>query len=95
MSRRCIDCGALFETRFDHHRLCWPCWRRTRTAGPREPWAPGSPAVDTIAVSVETVHAAVRLCHPDRHPEQRNQEANRVTAILNGALDAHSRRRTA
>jgi hypothetical protein len=92
VNRRCIGCGQLFEPSYDYHRRCWPCWRQARTPGERT----DSPAAaDTLVVSVETVHAAVRLCHPDRHPEQRNQEANRVTALLNGALDAHSRRRTA
>jgi hypothetical protein len=104
MNRRCIGCGVLFEPKpgYEYHRRCWPCWRKARGAGERTAGGrtygsrTDSPApADSIAISVEAARAAVRLCHPDRHPEPRSLEATRITALLNGALDAHRRRRTA
>jgi hypothetical protein len=34
----------------------------------------------------------IRLCHPDRHPRERFEAANRATAKLNAILDEQGRR---
>jgi hypothetical protein len=47
--------------------------------------------VPVPAVPVELVRDAIRLTHPDRHPPEWQEAANRVTAQLLELLDPQSR----
>ena len=100
MTRTCTDCGASFDARSDRHRLCWPCWRRREDSkraqaafdvGYRKGYADGRNAAEweaggMPALPSELLRRAVRLCHPDRHPPERADVANAVTAELLGLL---------
>ena len=100
MRRKCRKCGAGFTTDREHHRLCWTCYWRLRDAGVYD--APGAgrdappnppPRTKQLALDVELLRDAVALCHPDRHPPERFDVANRVTAVLLELL--HAARRAA
>ncbi len=92
-SRACHACGERFQGE-TWQRLCWQCWRDRREADDRgEAYQRGfrdglaaahqqpAPQLDRDLIS-----AAVRLCHPDRHPAERFELANKTTAALLLAL---------
>lgn len=92
MTGRCPECGAQFERRADWQRLCWECWRAKKD---REvsatAWERGYDAgfTDGLAAgrrgpreSADFIRTAVLLCHPDRHPPERFEIANQITARL-------------
>lgn len=82
MSRTCQSCSKPFRPEFATMRICWPCWRRLRAeeAKPR--------TIVISPVDAELLKLAVSLCHPDRHPAERHDLCNRVTAALLEALKA-------
>jgi hypothetical protein len=99
MVRSCIDCGCQFEAKGTWMRLCWDCWRdrkdrdleaaaysRGYVAGLRDghsqPARSGHGQLDS-----GLLRALVLLCHPDRHPPERFELANRATATLLGLLE--------
>jgi hypothetical protein len=91
--RTCHRCGGTIQSTNARHRLCWRCWRSDRDEDLRtEGWTRGyqagrreaGPALDP-----ELLRLAVTLTHPDRHPTERADVANRVTAWLLGLLAAH------
>ena len=76
-SRACHACGERFQGE-TWQRLCWQCWRDRREADDRgEAYQRGFR---------DGLSAAVRLCHPDRHPAERFELANKTTAALLLAL---------
>jgi hypothetical protein len=86
--RRCTGCGDRFEPQRHYHRLCWTCWRAQDDA----PWWDSGPRTRPIVekavpvLDARTIRAAVALCHPDVHPPERAEAANRVTQSLTSAL---------
>lgn len=91
--RYCEDCGEAFVPKGNWQKFCWRCWRARKekedlqsardegydegyAAGRREAVPPPTP------LSRGILHDAVLLCHPDRHPPERSEQANRVTAVL-------------
>jgi hypothetical protein len=60
-------------------RLCWDCWRDRKD---------GERRVEFVRVEVpvladaELLRGAIALTHPDRHPPERQELANRITAGL-------------
>jgi hypothetical protein len=104
MTRRCTRCGAEFTPAADYHRLCWPCWRadhdaQARDAAYRAGYAEG--LRDAMRSSLHrgnldssVLRDAITLCHPDKHPVERAETANRVTRALLEAWN-HERSRAA
>ena len=82
MSRRCYSCDAAFRPDGAWQKLCWPCWRRLRAEEQKPRTIVISP------VDADLLKLAIALCHPDRHPEERKEMCNRVTAALTVALKA-------
>jgi hypothetical protein len=82
MSRCCYSCDTAFRPDGSWQKLCWPCWRRLRAeeAKPR--------TVVMSPVDADLLKPAIALCHPDRHPPERAEMCNRVTAALTAALKA-------
>lgn len=72
--RFCRRCSDAFYPRRAHHRLCLPCWSQEQ-----ERTAP-----DLIGV----LRGAVELCHPDRHPAERREQATKITRELLELLEA-------
>ena len=94
MTRGCVSCGVTFEAKGPWMKRCWDCWRRGRDeelvararaegylTGYRDGLrAAGIPTPDLLK-------RTVALAHPDRHPPDRAQEANQVTAALLDLLE--------
>jgi hypothetical protein len=82
VTRLCRSCSKPFRPEFATMRLCWLCWRelREQAAKPR--------TVVVSRVDVALLKSAIALCHPDRHPPERAELSNRVTAALTVALKA-------
>lgn len=99
--RTCPECGTTFEAKGSWQRLCWDCWRQRENGkleqagyrrGYRDGWREGLDAGRQMGPSQqprldgELLRALVALCHPDRHPPERFELANRTTATLLGML---------
>jgi len=82
MSRTCQSCSNPFRPDGAWQRLCWPCWRELKAQAERPRTIVVSP------VDAELLKLAIALCHPDRHPPERHDMCNRVTAALTVALKA-------
>jgi hypothetical protein len=80
MSRFCRSCSKPFRPEFAAMRLCWPCWRELREQAKQPRTVVVSP------VDADLLKSAITLCHPDRHPPERAELCNRVTAALTVAL---------
>jgi hypothetical protein len=88
MIRDCVECGREFEAKGSWMRRCWDCWREQKdqevydrgyAAGLRAGRA-GQNGHGQLGS--ELLRALVTLCHPDRHPPERFELANRATAKL-------------
>lgn len=82
MSRACQSCSKSFRPDGDWQKLCWRCWRELKAQAERPRTVVVSP------VDAELLKLAIALCHPDRHPPERQEMCNRVTAALTVALKA-------
>ena len=82
MSRTCQSCLKRFRPDGSWQRLCWSCWRKLRAEEQKPRTVVVSP------VDAELLKLAISLCHPDRHPPERADMCNRVTAALTVALKA-------
>jgi hypothetical protein len=82
VTRRCRSCSESFRPEFATMRLCWPCWRELREQAKQPRTVVVSP------VDADLLKSAIALCHPDRHPPERAELCNRVTAALTVALTA-------
>jgi hypothetical protein len=82
LSRRCQSCDKSFRPDGQWQRLCWPCWRQLRAEESKPRTIVVSP------VDADLLLQAISLCHPDRHPPERHEICNRVTAALTVALKA-------
>lgn len=91
MTRRCSRCGNEFTPAADYHRKCWPCWRadhdaEARDTAYREGFSDGLKAMARSSlhrgIPRSILRDALSLTHPDRHPPERAEIANRVTAAL-------------
>jgi hypothetical protein len=93
MMRSCERCDARFDG--PHwQRLCWKCYQRRKAneqeAAYNRGFAAGratAPAAPVL-LEAELLTEAIALTHPDRHPEERSELANRVTARLLDAREA-------
>jgi hypothetical protein len=68
-------------------RLCWDCWREQKDQAVYDRgYADGRRAShdqrNAHGLDSELLPALVTLCHPDRHPPERFELANRTTATL-------------
>lgn len=77
MTRYCSQCGNEFEPSQPHHAWCWDCWHA-------EHGTSSSPRRDnrSVRLDADVISDAIQLCHPDRHPADRYDLANRTTARL-------------
>jgi hypothetical protein len=82
VSRTCQSCSRPFRPDGKWQRLCWPCWRDLKAQAERPRTVVVSP------VDAQLLKLAIALCHPDRHPPERAEMCNRVTAALVDALKA-------
>jgi hypothetical protein len=82
VSRRCRSCDKPFRPEGGWQRLCWRCWRELREQAEKPR------AVIVSPVDADLLRSAIALCHPDRHPPERAELCNRVTAALTVALKA-------
>lgn len=94
MRRTCTKCHAQFDARGDWQKLCWECWRKQKDAeqlddeygrGFDAGFRAGRDLAGRRSVSAldpEPPRSVIALCHPDRHPPERFQEANRGTSAL-------------
>jgi len=90
----CSNCGHWLDADQPHwHRLCWQCWRaengRTQPSAAalearafQRGYAAGYAAGTEDTIDHELVSDCIQLSHPDRHPIERREFANRVTAEL-------------
>lgn len=62
--------------------MCWSCWRELQGQAAQPKTVVVSP------VDADLLKSAIALCHPDRHPPERADLCNRVTAALVAALKA-------
>jgi hypothetical protein len=94
MIRDCVECGREFEAKGAWMRRCWDCWRERKdqevydrgyAAGLRA-GRNGHGQRNGHGLDSELLRALVTLCHPDRHPPERFELANRTTATLLGLL---------
>lgn len=101
MIRHCTDCGEEFRPARQYHVRCWTCWRRQQDKeASRDAYfagfadglqaagrvLPDSGLTDT-GVDAGLLRDVIVLCHPDRHPPERFQQANAATARLLELLD--------
>jgi hypothetical protein len=82
VSRRCRSCDKSFRPEGSWRRLCWPCWRELQAQAEQPRTVVVSP------VDAQLLKSAIALCHPDRHPPERQDLCHRVTAALTVALKA-------
>lgn len=98
MNALCDSCGHPFDAKAAWQRLCWPCWRNRQdhklkdagyAAGYTAGYTDGRHAArgDAGSLTPSTLRELVTLCHPDRHPPERYDQANRATALLLGLMD--------
>jgi hypothetical protein len=89
--RTCVDCGQAFVAKGSWMRRCWSCWREQKDEEQRsEAWdegydagyAAGQRTSLAPALEGDLLRDAIVLCHPDRHPPDRFELANTVTAKL-------------
>ena len=102
MTRLCKTCREPFEPRGDWHKQCWSCWQRAklddakrdaRLHGFNAGFAAGKESSAPASVlGVDELRLLVRLTHPDVHPPERFELANRATAILNNAITQQKRK---
>lgn len=91
----CRECGKRFEAQATWQKLCRTCYRereRERTGrlvakayeeGRRCGYEEGyRTASRRSRLSPALLRELVTLCHPDRHPPERFELANRITAEL-------------
>jgi len=86
----CTSCGATFQARGPWMRKCWTCWRaeqdaHTRTSAYRDGYRDGFAAGRARthrALPPNLISDTIALCHPDRHPVERQELATRVTRTL-------------
>lgn len=85
----CTDCRTKFQPRGQWQTRCWPCWREHRDnelrqdgyhAGYDDGYRDALTATD--ALDGPLVADLIQLAHPDRHPAERGELANRATARL-------------
>jgi DNA-directed RNA polymerase subunit RPC12/RpoP len=83
-SQMCLRCGAAmpWAAAKAGYRVCSYCANNPPRLSPVRVAAPQ-------LLDEEIVRGAIRLCHPDLHPESRRELANRVTARLNELLQSH------
>jgi hypothetical protein len=95
VTRACRRCGETFEAKGDWMKLCWQCWRRREDQRQDRAYDAGYRAglVDGGGqrhghgrLDDELLRVLVTLCHPDRHPPERFELANRATATLLGLI---------
>ena len=95
--KRCADCGGLFDGEH-WQKLCWSCWREKKDAandaayeegyadGHRAGLRQGARAANSKPapgpLDRDLLTLLVELAHPDRHPPERAEKANRATAAL-------------
>jgi predicted nucleic acid-binding Zn-ribbon protein len=95
MTRRCATCGDYFNATEKWQRRCWSCWRHKRDDQERQDaydsgYLAGYAAAQRRATAHPTtpqldsdlIRDLIALCHPDRHPNERAEQANRATARL-------------
>ncbi len=95
-ARACDTCHKSFAPRGEWERTCTPCWvaekedrlrsaayEAGRQAGLREARQGGMTATAASIFGDRTfVMSLIELTHPDRHPMERWDDSNRVTAVL-------------
>lgn len=95
-NRTCVECRARFDGQ-SWQRLCWRCWREQKDHAAKKSAYETGYKDGLIAgrkrsgVDEALLSSAITLCHPDRHPPERQAVANTVTARLlelRGALAA-------
>lgn len=92
--RACDTCARPFTPKGEWQRTCTPCWvaekeDRLRTeayeagrrAGLAEARRSGATPAGAFADQA-FVMGLIELTHPDRHPSERWEASNRVTAVL-------------
>jgi hypothetical protein len=89
VSRRCRSCDESFRPDGGWQRLCWPCWRELQAQAKKPHTVVVSP------VDAQLLKLAISLCHPDRHPPERQDMCTRVTAALTVALKSVREREAA
>jgi hypothetical protein len=85
VSRRCRSCDEPFRPEGTWQRLSRPRWRELQAQADKPRTVVVSP------VDAQLLKSANALCHPDRHPPERHDLCNRVTAALTVALKARDR----
>jgi hypothetical protein len=83
--RACDNCRTGFSANGVWQRLCWTCWREQKDRDDLNvAYVRGYQAglAAHNLVDADLLQAAIALCHPDRHPPERWQLANEVTARL-------------
>jgi hypothetical protein len=100
--RACPGCGRLYVSALPTHLLCRVCyferhgdyemalaeesWRRGFGFGYQRGHVDALEARQPI-LPAPLLDAAIALCHPDRHPEERSRQANALTADLLAARE--------
>lgn len=93
MRAECIRCGNYFDNRGDDWKTycarCYKAMKNQEADEVRKAWNDGYSAGRIAgrregreSVDIELIQRAVRLTHPDRHPPERFEEANALTALL-------------
>ena len=90
MLKTCSDCRNSFTAKGAWQHRCWDCWREhkneeIRDAGYRAGYRDGLAAArqpSRASLDPNLIRDCVALTHPDRHPAERYELANRVTATL-------------
>ena len=94
MIRRCTDCGDSFQAKGDWQRRCWKCWRAEKERGElraaydlgfEHGFEDGRAAAtrrNGDGFSASLLREVIALTHPDRHPPERFELANRITSEL-------------
>jgi tRNA(Ile2) C34 agmatinyltransferase TiaS len=99
VQQACVECGRVFEAKGKWQLRCWTCWRSYKESqeregldaayndGYRDGYRDGRRA---LVLSADLVRDLVQLCHPDRHPPERAELANRTTAALLDLRDRYA-----
>ena len=89
MTRYCADCDRPFTPAKSFHRNCWSCWKQGQDRAVEDQayhrgYADGlrDAHPPTQGMDPALAKRAALLCHPDRHPKQREREATEITAAL-------------